>query len=740
MASQEVKITGIDSTVIGSVGWAKETTLQRLANLTEEQTNYLAKLAQETRKQSQQTAQAANNATGSTKKLGQAADDAADAVDDVADALDKLAREEERRNRKKRSQEYRDYQNLQSGVGNLRSSLQKLERATPADMFGTLTDKITVAGGRLTDMSGGASFAGKALTLFGKSLAVASFGVGALVAGLDPFRQLFDAGISFGGSIEQMQIDVNKTGVGLQDFTRIALQYGHTISSIGGQNFSELVRKVQDGTRSFGRYGQSVTAQTESIAAFTTILASGGSLYRMSVDEQTEAAQKYLKEQTALTLLTGKSRKQMEEEQRKTAARAEVDLAIRAMEARGDKEGADALRQLKTTVTGIYGESAGVAAVQEALGRTTTETGLRDMLSISGQYDPFRAMATQYRTLTPEQITQTMLQIGRGVGSADNLGMLSLQAGTTGKGGQIAQFTSQFQQAGDAFLNRTAPERARAQRILEGTESGLDRTTLAMEQISGDFARITGDLKATFFTVAQKLGIFSTGAPLVAGATGMGAQASTGLLDFGNSGVMQSLGILGLYMGGRMLKGMLARRGIDAAAGALRTPALPQMAGPPPPPALPAAARAAPGLMTLAPRVGGLAMAGGLAGGALLGAGGAYQAAYGQDRASRMMGIGTSALSGAMMGAMFGLPGMLIGGALGAGVGAAANYYGAGGAAAEPGGAMGGDFGAGLTALNATIARGNTEIVFWLKSIDSKMQSVDAGLGRAGRALGAMQA
>lgn len=717
----DVNILNISPNVIAAVGWAKDTTLQRLLDVAGDQKLLLESIAKIKAQDLKNVkaagdglkgiAQAAEDATAELGNIGKTADRVGKAVKTYEDHLKELSEAEDRKARDKWTREYRDSQNLKRSVGDLRTSLSRLERASPIGMFGELTDKIAVAGGRLTDMGGKSAMAGWALTQFSRALTVASFGVGALVAGLDPFRQLFDAGISFGGSIEQMQIDVNKTGVGLQDFTRIALQYGNTISGMGGEHFSKLVRQVQDGTRSFGRYGQSVTAQTESVAAYMEMLGSGGLRYKLNLKEQTEATQKYLREQTALTLLTGKSRKQLEEEQKRVAAREEVALAIRELKATGRVDEAQRLEELQRVVTGVMGESAGIAAVQEAMGRTTTEKGFLNLLSVSGQQQAFAQMAQQYRAgaLSPADLLGSMQQMGAGFNRPELLSTFGRAAGTTGAGGTIAKELNVMTTRLDKVLELDPKEREKYIKILLGTESGLDKTTLAMEQISGDFARITGDLKATFFTVAQKLGIFSTGAPLAAGATGMGAQASTDLLDFAGGGVMQSLGILGLYMGGSMLKGMLARRGIGAAAGALRTPALPQMAGPPPPPALPAAARAAPGLMTLAPRVGGLAMAGGLAGGALLGAGGAYQAAYGQDRASRMMGIGTSALSGAMMGAMFGLPGMLIGGALGAGAGALANYYGAGGAAAaEPDAALlsGSDVLSLLTALNTSITLG----------------------------------
>ena len=64
--ADEVKIMQIDDSVVRRVDWARESTLARLADLADEQNKYLAKMANETRRQ-----------TGTAARATKAAADAA---------------------------------------------------------------------------------------------------------------------------------------------------------------------------------------------------------------------------------------------------------------------------------------------------------------------------------------------------------------------------------------------------------------------------------------------------------------------------------------------------------------------------------------------------------------------------------------------------------------------------------------------------------------------------------------
>lgn len=683
--------TRIDTNQANS--WAQEVTLEKLYREALGQTGLLKKIAGV----SGDAARAARETSDSIEDLGDRASTAADALDDAAAAAERARKAEEARaqraleqsredDRKRREEQYererREWQYRQS-LQDLRNNLNAVSTATPASLWNNLGDRLAVMGGNMTATGGASQMLGKTLTGLSKAATIASFALGAFSAGMDPFRQMLAAGIAFGGSVEQMQVQVGRTGLSLQDFSRIALEYSQQISGIGDRSFAGLVRTVQDTTREFGRYGQSIPAQAESIGAFVEILASGGRLYMMTEEQRAAATTSYLREQSALTRLTGISRKRLEDEQKAFAAQANVDLAIRAMRARGDIAGADQLLAIGQHFGGVVGPEMATAISQMAMGVAPQDERIRQILStLPGGFESMQRMAMGYRSMTPEQMRQEALRLQAEMGRGQSIELMSLMAQLPGsRMAGAAGLTSQILRRGDVAQTRTAEQIEEVDQISRGTRGVLDRATTAYEQAAGDMARITGDLRSTVFTITQQLGIFSAALPALASATGGVTGLSAALSSFVGQGVMQSLsvaGIAGLAYGASRYG---AGRAVRAAAGALPTPpGVPPLPPGVPPTSLGGTARAP--WYSLAPRVGGGYMSGGLAGGALGLGLGAYQAATAQDFGSRMMGIGQAGLSGAMAGAMFGPLGILIGGAAGLGIGALSNYFGGGASAA----------------------------------------------------------
>jgi hypothetical protein len=673
MTVQDVKI--VDLRLPTEVAWAREVTLNRLVQLTDQQNDLLSAMAKVDRKDNLDTKETQKN----VDKLTNSTSSLTDALGDNEDAVKKSAAAQ-----KAYSRSLKDAGHLES-INDLRNSMNRLSRSTssPADAFEVLTDKMAVFGGRLTEKTGSLNLAGRAVQSFTKALTVASFSLGAFAAGMDPFRQMLDSGISFGGSLEQMNVVIGRTGLGLQEFTNIALQYSQQISGIGATNFSDLVRSVQDTTREFGRYGQTPQAQAESIAAFMEILSSGGSLYSMSVDELQDSTNAYLREQAALTKLTGISRKRQEDEQKQLMARTNVQLAIREMEARGDTEGAGKMRMMLQQVGNILGPEMASAITGLQMGIIPQDPSVRRLLASSGGgIESLQRMASGMATSTPEQVREQALAIGRQVLTPDLLRTYRIAAEVPGSlMGGAADLAARMGTRMDGALGRTTEQRAEVEDISSGRRGVLDRATTAYQQAAGDMARITGDLRSTIFTITQQLQIFSTALPALAGATGVLSSVTGGLASVVGQGVGEALTVAGLLGAGYMVKGMLARRAITAAAGTAATSFRP--------PALPPAS-IVPGAGTAGGAAGRMGMLGNVArmGGIGVGlgglGGGAYLAASGESRASRLAGIGTSAAGGALTGAMIGsmIPGLgtVVGAGLGAGLGGMtglmANLYG----------------------------------------------------------------
>ena len=254
----------------------------------------------------------------------------------------------------------------------------------------------------------------------------------------------------------------------------------------------------------------------------------------------------------------------------------------------------------------------------------------------------------------------------------DTLAMLAQQArfGT----GAAAAAT----ELGESILPRARPEQEGAQAQIRQQQAAaarrgqiIDRTTerVLTAQIAG--AEALNSLKSAALGAAEQLGILRGVAEAAAAAAGVASAGAGGL-----SGITGTMGGA-LLAGGGLAAGYLATK-IGPLLTAFR---LARMI--PGAPALPAlsnlfgrgAAPSAGGTSALG-RMGSmggmLGTAGGVAGVGL----GGYQAATGESRADRMMGIGGALASGALTGAMLGgVPGAVIGGVLGGGSALLANMF-----------------------------------------------------------------
>jgi len=724
--ADEVKIVQIDNTVVQQLGWAREVTLGKLLDQAESQTALLSAIAKSRNIDISKIKVA-------TKKIEEDLNDAGDLFNDTAKKVQsfqqenqKAARrqreEEEKALRDKYEREGRDYRNLQRSVGSLRDNLGKLQRATPSSAFDLLTEKTAIFGGRLTEDG---KKAGAVLTGFSRALVAAGFAFGALTSITDAYRPMVESGLLFEGSAVKFARAAYDSGLGLEQFTRIAGQYSQTVSAVGEQAYSDSVKRFRDSSRQFGYFGMNSAELADAQTRYMEIMRESGTLFYMTAQQQEAATTSYLKELTALSVLQGKSRKELEAEQSRAARRAQIQLTIeRIRQTEGPEAAAEIERNYRNLVSRVGQTSADVSFAQQfGLGGPTSDEARRlgplGLLEKAMSSVDFRSAAdvsrfgTEYQreamTLSPDRLAMlaTSARFGRGAAEA---------AKELGEGPESILAKARQEQAGaQAPVRRATAEEVRQGRIIDRT---TERTLTA--QIAA--AETINNLKSAALGAAGALGLLQGVAEAAAAAAGAGAGATGFLSGIAGTtgGALALVGAAGIgYIAKSLFTSAVVRSVMGTAMPAMSrflpplTPALPAATG--------AAAGATPGLLSLVPRVGGLALAGGLAGGALGIGGGAYQAAYGQDRTSRMLGIGSSALSGAMAGAMFGPAGILIGGLLGGGIGAAANYFGAGGAAAEPGGAIGGDFAAGLSALNATITRDNSEIIRLLTMMNLRL-------------------
>jgi hypothetical protein len=565
--------TRIDANQAGS--WAQEITLKRLYDEARDQTGLLEKLAG-TRAADLRVARDA--AEGLTD-VADAADGVSDALDDATRAARRAAREAQSRSREEAERaresdrlqrelqyerERREYSYRQS-LNDLRTNLNAVSTATPASLWTSLGDRMAVLGGAMSETGGKSRLLGGSLTALSRVVAVATVAFAYYRDGFQTLTNMTEAGVLFNGSVEQMRQSVGRTGLSLQDFSRMVNQFGQVIGGVGEQSYARNIRQVQDLTRQFGRYGQSFEQQAESVTVFFDMLRSGGQIFMMTEQQRSRAAADYIAQTTALTRLTGRQRRQIEQEQSQVMMQAEVDLAIREMRARGDTQGASRMEEMVRMFTANLGPEIGLGVAAMQMGITPRNQDVRRLIYTTGIAEEMKGLMA--RAASPEQITQAAQATYRRLGeSPEILGMMRVGATAGGSmEGPARLLVRMFQERGDRLIQaeRTGEMPAMLE-VMAGTRGILNEAATGFAQVTGDVQRAMGDLRATVASLTEQFNVFGLAFPALANVTG-GAMGITNMIY----GMSQSLsgaallagGGLGAFLGARALgRGMRGGR------------------------------------------------------------------------------------------------------------------------------------------------------------------------------------
>lgn len=683
--------------------WAKEVTLDKLYREARDQTALLEKISGTRAADLRSARRTAEN----IEDLGDRASTTADALDDAANAAERARKAEEARaqraldrsredDRKRREEQYererREYQYRQS-LNDLRSNLNAVSTATPASLWNNLGDRLAVMGGNMSSAGGASRILGASLTGLSRVVAVASLGFSYYKDGFQTLTSMTEAGVLFNGSVEQMRQSIGRTGLSLQDFSRVVGQYSQVIGGVGEQSYARNLRQVQDLTRGFGRYGQTLEQQAESVTAFFDMMRSGGQIFMMTEQQRSRAAADYIAQTTALTRLTGRQRRQIEQEQQQVMMQAEVDLAIREMRARGDTQEANRMEEMVRIFTANLGPEIGLGVAAMQMGITPRNQDVRRLIYTTGIAEEIQRLMAS--AASPEQITQAVQSTYRRLGeSPEILGMM--RVGVTAGGsmeGAGRLLVRMFQERGDRLVQagRTG-EMENMLEVMAGRRGILDQAATGFAQVTGDVQRAMGDLRATIAGLTEQFRIFSLAFPALAGATGAG----TGLTNL-LFGMTQSLPGAALLAGGAYA----GYRGLSAlsrgTAGMFSRGPMAPGVFPTPPGALPLPGGA--GVSRTGLLRGGVYGAAGMGAGYLASSLGAPTWASGA-----LSGAGTGAAIGAMFGPAAPLA-TLAGAAIGGIIGGVSSYFGGGEAAPAPAGAAP-DLGNNMARLNAVMTDG----------------------------------
>jgi hypothetical protein len=499
-----------------------------------------------------------------------------DALDEAKDGLSQMQIEAEKAKRAqvnnlRYEQRMKDYDKEIQGsykrsVDDLRSSLDRMSKFDSTRLYDGVTSGLSFLEMKARDAGGKASSLATAFSVLNKSVAAVAATVGIFAAGMPAFQSMLSTGVTFGGSLEKMQEMVGRTGLKLDEFQGIVGQFGSTIGGVGEQNFATLLRGVQTTTRGFGMYGQTMAQQGETVASFLDMLAQGGLAYGMSTEMQREGAVKYVRELAALTELTGKDRKELQARSKAAAEDAAIMLRIRQL-ARTDPAAAERLRANQDVIARQVGPQMARAIVGMQMGIMPSDPQMRAMMSIGDLMPSMTALSRGLATGTPEETMRSVLEFQRALTESRGLDTLQLQAQVGGAyAGSAEMFAKMLPEAERGQAAAARPGGLdRILNIFTGRGGNLDRATTAMQKVTMDTARITGDFKAALYAATQQLGLFTAVLEPLAAATGVGAGAANSFYGMAASGISGAASALATGAAVALMPKLLASTALRAA-------------------------------------------------------------------------------------------------------------------------------------------------------------------------------
>ena len=192
----------------------------------------------------------------------------------------------------------------------------------------------------------------------------------------EAFKKSASVGANFGGSITEMIDSATGAGLTFDQFSSIIAKSGQDLALLGGSSeagarrLAALGKEIKGSpiAKELNRLGYSTEAINEGMATYAGQLAKTGSLQGMSDAQLVASTGAYLKDLDALTKLTGKSKKELEDERN---ARLK-DAQFRFIMSKLDVEGQKNLQNLMDTIPKEHQE--GMKEII-ATGTATSEAG-----------------------------------------------------------------------------------------------------------------------------------------------------------------------------------------------------------------------------------------------------------------------------------------------------------------------------------------------------------------------------
>jgi len=332
-----------------SMAWARESTLLRLAESSEDTLGVLKKWAQSRGvdlSNIKKLTSTSGETTTSMGKLNTETQGASRSMHSYNRAVDELTR---------------NTHQLRSGLNSIIGGTADPMRSLPG-LFTNLGASI----GGLVGSRGPLRLLGTVATLTGAA-------VGALVARYmdagDAYRSMMSTGILFEGSINSMISSVRSSGVSLQQASQIIQNRSQALIVQGEGRFFSTVGRMGE---TFARFGMTMDQGAETLAELMDQQRITGTLFSMSQDDIIRANTTQLNQMQSISRLTGVSIRQQMEERRRVSER----QSMRAMAAQ--LEGPDLARfeALRNALTAAaVPEDAAAGILLQEFGKGTTTAG-----------------------------------------------------------------------------------------------------------------------------------------------------------------------------------------------------------------------------------------------------------------------------------------------------------------------------------------------------------------------------
>jgi hypothetical protein len=542
-----------------SKNWAQERTLGELRDKMASNNSILAAIAKEK----------FNLDAATIRSFEDAIDDAKDGLTELQNSAEKAKRAQV--NQLRHEQRMQGYEqeikgNYKRSVDDLRSSLDKMSRFDSSRLYEGVTSGINSLSYNFRKADGSATGLSTAFAGLNKVVAVVAAGVGIFASGMPAFQAMANTGVTFGGSLEKMQEMVGRTGLKLEEFQGLVGQFGTTIGGVGEENFAKLIRATQTATREFGMYGQTSQQQAESVSFFVNSLVEGGLSFQQASAMNEQGTAQYLRELTALTILTGKDRKTLEARQKELDQDRFIRLRVRQLE-QTNPEAAATFKKNTGQLAMDIGPKLTRAIAGMQYGLMPPDEQMRAFMSIGGTMSGMEQLSRQLTSGSTLDMMEGAGNLKRNFSQGQGLNDFVTQAYLGSKYAGAGDIADELY--GDAARAKAAEAQPGGmQRILDiftGRGGNLDQATTAMQKVTMDTARITGDFKAALWAATQQLGLFTKVLEPLAAATGAGAGAANSFYGMAASGMSGAASALMTGAAVALMPKLLASTALKAA-------------------------------------------------------------------------------------------------------------------------------------------------------------------------------